>query len=691
MTPALDHEHEALVAERLAITRRYLDAAHGGGDTDGDGDAEGDTNADVRLDACAAERRFHERISVALARGAVLPIAWPRRRLALTDTEEQVLWVLIAHELCPDARRRLRALATEELADVSLDVLRRVVYGARADLRAWRELAPGGTLRRACLIERIGDPDAPAHRTTFRVARRVLALAHGDTGLDEELAGLAARAAGSQRLDQLELEPGARDRVRDSLARASALAILHGRPGSGRRSAWLAAAREVGLELLVIDARELARERERAERQLRVAARECRLLGLAPLVLHLDALAAPGAAPERSERPERPERPEQHDHPDRLALLEAELTGLVLATADRPIARRWRRPPIAIELPPLLGAARARLWRRVLPAASAGDAELLATMYPLAPALIHAVGAIAARAAAGAAMEPGHVEAGVRAVLDDRLAGLAARVAVTQTWDDLVLPDDQTTALVELLARVRQRRRVHEDWGFAEKLGRGLGVVALFSGPPGTGKTMCAGLIARELGTELYQVDPSRIAPPWIGETEKNLAALFEAAEAGHAMLWFDEADAVFGRRTAVRTSNDRHANQETSCLLQRLERFTGTCILTTNREGAIDEALRRRISIHVRFAMPDADERERLWRAMLPARAPVAAELGLGELARRYAMSGGHIRNAVLRAAFLAADEDGPITAELLAHAAQLEHEAMGKIASGERLAAWR
>jgi predicted nucleic acid-binding protein len=657
MKPSL--EQEALVAERLAVTRRYLDAAHG--------------DADAAGEARAAERRLHERIGAALAHGAPLPIAWPRRRLGLADTEEQVLWVLIAHELCPEARGRLRALATEELADVSLDVLRRVVYGARADLRAWRELAPGGTLRRSCLIESIGGADAPAHRMTFRVARRVLALVHGEIGVDEELAGVAARGAGGPRLDELELDPDVRDRVRDCLARAAGLAILHGGAGSGRRSIWLAAAREAERELLVVDARELARERERAERQLRIAARECRLLALAPLILHLDALAGSG------------------DAADRLGLVEAELGGLVLATADRPVARRWRRPPIAIELPPLGGAARARLWRRALPAASAGDAELLAARYPLAPALIRAAGAIAVRAAAGGAMEPEHVEAGVRAVLDDRLAGLAARVAVTQGWADLVLPDDQMTAIVELLARIRERRRVYEDWGFAEKLGRGLGVAALFSGPPGTGKTMCAGLIARALGTELYQVDPSRIASKWIGETEQNLAALFDAAEAGHALLLFDEADAVFGRRTEVKTSNDRHANQETSYLLQRLERFGGVCILTTNHEGAIDEAFRRRIAVHVRFPLPDADERARLWRAMLPERAPVAAELGLGALARRYAMSGGYIRNAVLRAAFLAADEGAPITAELLAHAAQLEYEAMGKLASREPVAAAR
>jgi SpoVK/Ycf46/Vps4 family AAA+-type ATPase len=327
-------------------------------------------------------------------------------------------------------------------------------------------------------------------------------------------------------------------------------------------------------------------------------------------------------------------------------------------------------------------AQRASLWRRALPDASQGDADLLATLYPLAPAMIDAAGRVARSEAAGADMRPEHVGAGVRAVLDDRLAGLATRVTVDQTWNDLVLPDEQTTAVIELLARIRRRCRVYEDWGFADKLGRGLGVSALFSGPPGTGKTMCAGLIARDLGTDVYQVDVSKIASKWIGETEKNLAALFDAAEAGHAILLFDEADSLFGKRTSVRSSNDHHANQQINFLLQRLESFGGICILTTNHDAALDEAFRRRLSVHVRFPVPDVDERTRLWQAMLPPRAPVETALPFDELARKYVMSGGYIRNAVLRAAFLAADEEQPIGAYHLTQAAQLEYEAMGKLA---------
>ena len=250
------------------------------------------------------------------------------------------------------------------------------------------------------------------------------------------------------------------------------------------------------------------------------------------------------------------------------------------------------------------------------------DVEVLATTYPLAPAYIVAAGRAAVLHAAGRKMTPEFVASGLASVLDDRLAGLATRVEVRQSWDDVVLQDDQRLALVELVARVRERRTVHERWGFADKVGRGLGVAALFSGPPGTGKTLIAGLVAKELRLALYQVDLSKVVSKWIGETEKNLSALFDAAEAGHAVLLFDEADALFGKRTEVRSSNDRHANQEVNYLLQRLESFKGVCILTTNHDTAIDEAFRRRLAVHLRFSVPDVRERLQLWNALMPLRA---------------------------------------------------------------------
>jgi len=589
------------------------------------------------------------------------PVAWLAERLGLTSTEQQVLWVLIAHELCPAARERVREINTEELVDPTLDTLRRAVYGMEPSLAAWRELGTEGRLRRLGLVERT-DPgsDVPEHRQTFKAARRVLALVHGEVGLDDE-ATFARFDEDGVNVDQLELDAGVRAAL-EAAFDGGELMIVRGGAGSGKRSAIVGLASQRGRRVLVIDGLAIAHDRERAARQLRIAARECALFDAIPLVRNLDALAGSGQIA------------------DRLDLAEAELRGACFATTTRPIVRRWQRPPRHVELPVLTGTQRARLWTTALPRLTTEDADVLATMYPLAPALIHAAGRAVRTCCAD---QPGsaQIAAGIRSVLDDRLAGLATRITVSQTWDDLVLPSDQITSIIELLARIRERRRVYEDWGFADKLGKGLGVSALLSGPPGTGKTMCAGLVARDLGTEIYQVDLSKLASKWIGETEKNLAALFDAAEAGHAILLFDEADAVFGKRTEVKTSNDRHANHETNYLLQRLESFTGICILTTNHESAIDEAFRRRLSVHVRFPMPEADERSRLWRALIPNAAPTEDELCLERLGETFVMSGGYIRNAVLRAAFLAANAKTQINAGLLLRAAQLEYEAMGKV----------
>jgi SpoVK/Ycf46/Vps4 family AAA+-type ATPase len=223
---------------------------------------------------------------------------------------------------------------------------------------------------------------------------------------------------------------------------------------------------------------------------------------------------------------------------------------------------------------------------------------------------------------------------------------------------------------------------VLEKWGFAEKVGKGVGLSTLLSGPPGTGKTMIAGLVARELGLDLYQVDLSRIVSKYIGETEKQLAALFEAAESGHAILLFDEADSLFAKRTEVKSSNDRYANLEVNYLLQRMESFSGITILTTNHETAIDQAFMRRLAFHIRVPMPDEKHRALIWRTIIPERAERADDLDFDALADEFVMSGGYIKNAALRAAFLAADEGQPITNAHLCRAAHAEYEAMGKVA---------
>jgi len=260
-----------------------------------------------------------------------------------------------------------------------------------------------------------------------------------------------------------------------------------------------------------------------------------------------------------------------------------------------------------------------------------------------------------------------------RAQARPRLEDLAQRIDSTATWDDLVLPDTQMQILREITTQVQHRGKVYEQWGFAGKSARGLGISGLFAGSSGTGKTMAAEVMARELRLDLYRIDLSQVVSKYIGETEKNLARVFDAAEMGGAILLFDEADALFGKRSEVKDSHDRHANIEVSYLLQRMEAFRGLSILTTNLKSALDHAFMRRLRFVVQFPFPDAEQRAEIWRRIFPKAAPTGNldYKRLGQLN----LAGGNIRNIALNAAFIAADAAQPIQMQHILLAAKAEY----------------
>lgn len=264
------------------------------------------------------------------------------------------------------------------------------------------------------------------------------------------------------------------------------------------------------------------------------------------------------------------------------------------------------------------------------------------------------------------------------------LDGLAQRIEPQAVWDDLVLPEAQMGQLRQLAAFQRHRGRVLDDWGFRAKSARGLGLAALFSGPSGTGKTMAAEIVAAELGPEgeaadLYRVDLSAIVSKYIGETEKNLARIFDAAEDSGVVLLFDEGEALFGKRSSdVKDSLDRHANTETAYLLQRLEAYSGCAIVTTNLKATVDEAFLRRFRFAVDFPFPDAALRKRIWQVIFPDATPVE-DLDYAALAK-LALAGGHIRSIAISAAFLAAAEGAPVAMGHISRAARAEIGKLGK-----------
>lgn len=318
------------------------------------------------------------------------------------------------------------------------------------------------------------------------------------------------------------------------------------------------------------------------------------------------------------------------------------------------------------------------------PIAAAFDYELLAAQFVLTSGQIRDAVATAGDQArqAGRDLTATDLLAAARTAAQTRLDALATKLEPRYGWPDLILPQDQIEMLHELVATVQGRAKVLEDWGLGQKLAAGAGVSALFAGPPGTGKTMAAEVIAGALGYELYKIDLSMVVSKYIGETEKNLERIFTEASNSNAILFFDEADALFGKRSEVKDAHDRFANIEISYLLQRMERYDGVAILASNLRGHLDDAFTRRLHFIVAFPFPQRGERYRIWQALFPPGVPQAADLDseFKRLAERFELTGANIRNIIYSAANLAASNGQVVTKEHLRHGVKRELQKMGK-----------
>jgi hypothetical protein len=318
---------------------------------------------------------------------------------------------------------------------------------------------------------------------------------------------------------------------------------------------------------------------------------------------------------------------------------------------DRLGRRHGRRPAVVLDVRHPQPEEQRAAWETVLD----GPADAIAGQFSLSVADIHTVAAEArARATDGedtAALAWDLCRARLRARLD----GLARRVEARAGWDQLVLPPAEIATLHAIAAQLRQRATVYERWGFAAQGSRGLGISALFYGPSGTGKTLAAEVLAASLRLDLYRIDLSSVVSKYIGETEANLRRVFDTAEESGAILLFDEADALFGKRSEVKDSHDRYANIEVSYLLQRMEEYRGLAVLTTNLKSSLDSAFLRRLRFVVQFPFPDAAHRAAIWRAVFPPGVPTQG-LDWARLAT-LRVAGGNIRSIALNAAFLAAD----------------------------------
>jgi ATPase family associated with various cellular activities (AAA) len=369
----------------------------------------------------------------------------------------------------------------------------------------------------------------------------------------------------------------------------------------------------------------------------------------------------------------------------------AGLPGPVLVCAPPGSARpAGQRPIIAVPLGPIRAADRRRAWRAALPEL-ADQAPALAARHPVDPAVTAEVAADVRdqRMLPGAGPGTREVAAAIRNRAGMHLPAGVQLATPAVSWDRLVLPPEPAAQLRDAVARLEHGPLVLDDWGFLDGARADRGVRLLLTGPPGTGKSLAAEVLATAADTDLLVVDVSRIVSKWIGETEKNLAAVFDAAERTQAVLLLDEADALFGARTEVTDAHDRYANLETAYLLQRLDRFDGLAVLATNLSHNIDPAFVRRMDFVVDIALPDEAARARLWRLYLPPCVALAGDVDLSAFARLYAVPGGWIRNAAVAAAFLAAPAGGPIRAGHLVRAMRREYAKAAQPFPGEPVTA--
>jgi AAA+ superfamily predicted ATPase len=446
--------------------------------------------------------------------------------------------------------------------------------------------------------------------------------------------------------------------------------LLWGPRGTGKRRLAAAAATAAGRRLLVGDGRELLEDPATARERLVGFLREARLNGAVPFLAGID---APGGG----------------DGPDpRLRALEHASrlhAGPWILSATRRMPELGDVMPgiASIKVPHPSADVQRALWHRLWPAARTAapgfGIDDIVGRYSLAGG---AIADVAVSLASGRGpVTAAEVFPAIRDHLSHRLGSLAVPVARGRTWDDLIVPPRTADLLHELAAYVRHRERIVESWGFGTLAGPAGGATALFFGPPGTGKTLAAGILATELGLEAFQIDLSRIVDKYVGETEKNLARVFDEGSRAQAVLLFDEADALFAKRTGVGSAVDRYANLEVNFLLQRMETYEGVCILTSNFPESIDEAFKRRIRFKVEFPHPNREDRARIWRRLIPPQAPLADDVRFDDLAERYDMTGAHLRNVALRAAALAAEEGTAIGAAHLVRAANRESAEMGRL----------
>jgi hypothetical protein len=589
------------------------------------------------------------------AAGADLRLRRLARSFGLGPIDLELLLIALA----PDLDSRLERLYGYLNDDVTL---RRATVGLALDLCGASPFdaglrgmfSPSGPLVSGGLLL-VEDTDRPFLTRSLRVPDRVAAHLLGDDRPDPTIASLLEPAS---TLAEDDLGIGR------ALLRGARLVYLRDGPGGAARTTAAAAMAAAGYTSVGLDLQQLV-PGDDLPTLAQIAAREARLLGGGLVAGPVEALTEPGPHALR-------------------ALAESPVPVVLIGRVGWDPS--WTvTVPLLADVPAPTSAQRKAVWRSSLngDAPDAADSTLLTTQFVLSPGQVSRAveGARLQASLSGEAVSLRHLRSGARAQNAGGLERLARRIEPVVRWDDLVLPDGTIAQLRELASRSLQRDRVLSEWRLRPGGGRGRGVTALFAGDSGTGKTMSAEVIASELGLDLYAVNLATVIDKYVGETEKNLERIFTEAAGVNGVLLFDEADAIFGKRSEVRDAHDRYANIETAYLLQRMETFDGLAILATNLRANVDEAFTRRLDAVVDFPRPDEAQRRQLWERCLGSLLPRGPDLDLDFCARAFELSGGNIRSIAVTAAYAVAATGRRLAMADLIRAVHLEYRKLGRL----------
>jgi hypothetical protein len=606
-------------------------------------------------EAAALREQVERTADEAEAAGADLRLRRTARAFRLDRFDADVLLVALAPDLDPRFER-LYAYLHDDVTK------RRATTGLAIELcgegiaagAARSRLLDSGALRSGALLL-IEDEDRPFLGRDLRVPDRVTAHLLGDDTPDPSIAALMMPA------DELAVGDGGP--LAGTVRAGRGPGYVRERIGTAGRSLAVAAIADAGLVPLSLDLRRLPAG-ARPEELALLAQREARLRGAGLIIGPIEALAAAGPAAVR-------------------AFAESPCPTVLVG------ARGWDpewscEPAFVVDAPVPSFDERRAMWMRALDGDRPVSIDPASTtiQFRLTPEQVGRAATVARRraAATGSPITPADLREGARAQNAAGLDHLARRVEPRAGWQDVILPTDTLTQLRELAAMVIHRERVLDEWAMAWPT-RGRGITALFAGDSGTGKTLSAEVVAAEVGLDLYVIDLSTVVDKYVGETEKNLDRIFVEADRVNGVLVFDEADALFGKRSEVRESKDRWANVEVAYLLQRMERFDGMAILTTNLRTNLDDAFLRRLDVVIDFPLPDEELRRRLWELNLRRGVPTADDIDVGFLAGAFRISGGNIRNVVMAAAYLAATEARALGMTDLVRATRREYQKLGRM----------